>query len=166
MVEKSSPRLSKSRSVAGLQCHKLLWWRVHEPDAPELQPDKVLQDLFNQGHHVGQVATEHFPGGHLIDFPYREYDAKVAATQEALAVSFLSIYEACFRADNVFVAVDVLERDGGGFNLIEVKSSTKQKPEHVWDAAIQTHVLRQNGLDVARAEIMELIREQRNPDVE
>ncbi len=30
-------RLSKSRFVAGCQCHKLLWWRVHEPKAEELQ---------------------------------------------------------------------------------------------------------------------------------
>ncbi len=26
-------RLSKSRFVAGCQCHKLLWWRVHEPNS-------------------------------------------------------------------------------------------------------------------------------------
>ena len=30
-------RLSKSRFVAGVQCHKLLWWKVHEPNAEELQ---------------------------------------------------------------------------------------------------------------------------------
>ena len=41
-------RLSKSRFTSGLQCHKLLWWTVHEPNAVELQPDKVLQDLFDQ----------------------------------------------------------------------------------------------------------------------
>ena len=159
-------RLSKSRFVAGFQCHKLLWCRVHEPDAPELQPDKVLRDLFSQGQHVGQVATEHFPGGHPIDFPNREYDAKITATQEPLADGSPAIYEASFKADNVFVAVDVLERNSGGFNLIEVKSSTSQKPEHVWDAAIQTHVLRQSGLEVKRAEIMHLNKKHRNPDVE
>jgi hypothetical protein len=27
-------RLSKSRFVAGMQCHKLLWWRVHETNRP------------------------------------------------------------------------------------------------------------------------------------
>src|SRR5438034_4633891 len=49
-------RLSKSRFTSGLQCHKKLWWEVHEPDAPELQPDKVLQDLFDQGRLVGEAA--------------------------------------------------------------------------------------------------------------
>ncbi|MHC4769512.1 MAG: DUF2779 domain-containing protein, partial [Planctomycetota bacterium] len=60
-------QLSKSRFVAGSQCHKLLWWKVHEPDAEELQPDKVLQDRFDQGRAVGELARTLFPGGRLID---------------------------------------------------------------------------------------------------
>ncbi len=51
-------RLSKSRFVAGCQCHKLLWWRVHEPNAEELQPDIVLQDRFDQGRQVGEMARD------------------------------------------------------------------------------------------------------------
>jgi len=38
-------RLSKSRFLAGLQCHKQLWWRAHEPDAPELVPEAIKRDL-------------------------------------------------------------------------------------------------------------------------
>ena len=56
-------RLSKSRFVAGWQCPKLLWWKVHEPDAVELQPDKVLQDLFDQGPQVGELARRGSPAG-------------------------------------------------------------------------------------------------------
>ena len=48
-MPKSEHRLSKSRFTSGLQCHKKLWWEVHEPGAVELQPNKVLQDLFDQG---------------------------------------------------------------------------------------------------------------------
>src|SRR5438876_8076046 len=62
-------RLSKSRYTAGTQCHKLLWWKVHEPLAVELQPDKVLQDRFDQGAHVGTLARLTFPGGTLVDLP-------------------------------------------------------------------------------------------------
>ena len=60
-------RLSKSRFTSGLQCHKKLWWEVHDRDAPELQPDKVLQDLFDQGRQVGALARTRYPGGVLID---------------------------------------------------------------------------------------------------
>lgn len=35
-------RLSKSRFTAGLQCHRQLWWKIHEPDAAELEPDAAL----------------------------------------------------------------------------------------------------------------------------
>lgn len=49
-------RLSKSRFVAGCQCHKLLWWKVHEPLAVELQLNRVLEDRLDQGRRVGAGA--------------------------------------------------------------------------------------------------------------
>ncbi|HEV8364161.1 MAG TPA: DUF2779 domain-containing protein, partial [Gemmatimonadaceae bacterium] len=58
-----APALTKSLFVSGHQCLKQLWWKVHEPDAVELQPDKVLQDLFDQGHQVGEIARTRFPNG-------------------------------------------------------------------------------------------------------
>lgn len=54
------PRLSKSRFTNGLQCHKLLWWRVHEPDATA--PDPQKQAIFDQGSHVGELARLMFRG--------------------------------------------------------------------------------------------------------
>ena len=159
-----SHHLSKSRFVTGRQCHKLLWWKVHEPQAKELEPDKVLQDRFDQGKQVGAMARERFPDGVLIDFHYKEVDAMIAATKTALDDDAPAIFEASFLADSVFVAVDVLQRDVDGFTLIEVKSSSSQKPEHIVDAAIQTHVLRQCGITVQRAEIMHLNKEFRFPD--
>ena len=50
--------LSKSRYTAGLQCHKQLWWRVHEPTSPELVPNARLQSVFDAGARVGEVAAE------------------------------------------------------------------------------------------------------------
>ncbi len=168
MAKNSAPtrshRLSKSRFVTGIQCHKLLWWTVHTPEAPELQPDKVLQDLFNQGRQVGELARTRFPGGLLIDLPYREYHARISATRAALQTEAPAIFEACFEADNTFVAVDVLERTESGFNLIEVKSASQQKDEHIPDAALQKHVLAANDVEVQRTEIMHLNKEHRFPD--
>jgi predicted RecB family nuclease len=51
------------------------------------------------------------------------------------------VYEASFRAGGVFVAVDILKRDGRGFRLIEVKSTTAVKDHHIPEVAIQAHVL-------------------------
>ena len=80
----SDHRLSKSRFVAGSQCEKLLWWMVHEPNSAELQPDKVLQDLFDQGRQVGELARLEFPGGVLIDHPYDAHPARLASTKAAI----------------------------------------------------------------------------------
>ncbi len=70
-------RLSKSRFIAGVQCHKLLWWRVHEPEAVELQPGIVLQDRFDQGQEVGERARTLFPRGVLIDLPHTAVEQRL-----------------------------------------------------------------------------------------
>src|SRR5256886_841664 len=109
-------RLSKSRYLSGLQCHKQLWWRVHEPEAPELSPSPGEQNLFAQGREVGEHARAHVPGGELIDLPYYQYDNKVTATREALNRDLPAIYEAWFLADETYVGVDILERASRGLH--------------------------------------------------
>ncbi|HVH11262.1 MAG TPA: DUF2779 domain-containing protein [Gemmatimonadales bacterium] len=158
-------RLSKSRYLNGLQCHKQLWWRVHDPDAPELVPTLGEQNLFAQGHQVGERARREVPGGELIDLPFYQYDNKVAATRAALERSPPAIYEAWFLADETYVGVDILERTARGYGVIEVKASNSQKPEHLPDVAVQVHVLRRAGLQVERAEVMHLNGECRYPDL-
>ncbi len=116
-------RLSKSRVMAGLQCHKRLWWTVHEPTAPELEPDEALQ------------------GGAPV------------------------IYEASFRASQVFVSVDILERRRESTTVIEVKSTTRAKEQHLADVAVQAHVLRRSGIEASRLEIMHLNRACAYPDL-
>ena len=158
-------RLSKSRYLSGLQCHKQLWWRVHEPAAPELSPSAGQQNLFAQGRQVGERARRHVPGGELIDLPFHQYDNKVAATREALQRGVPAMYEAWFLADETYVGVDILERTSRGYGVIEVKASNSRKPEHLPDAAVQVHVLRRAGLQVERAEVMHLNPECRYPDL-
>ena len=158
-------RLSKSRFTEGLQCHRRLWWHAHEPDAPELVPGPQQQAIFDQGSRVGELARTYVPGGTLIDFPHDQTRRKVEATAAALAAGARVVYEASFLADRVFVALDILERLRGGFGLIEVKSSTSVKPEHLPDAAIQAHVLGQSGLEVRSIEIMHLNRACAFPDL-
>ena len=158
-------RLSKSRYLSGLQCHKQLWWRVHEPEAPELLPTAGQQSLFAQGRQVGERARGYVPGGELIDLPFYQYDNKVTATREALRRGLPAIYEAWFLADETYVGVDILERTSRGYTVIEVKASNSRKAEHLPDAAVQVHVVRGSGLQVERAEVMHLNPECRYPDL-
>jgi len=160
-----SLRLSKSRYLSGLQCHKQLWWRVHEPEAPELSPTPGQQNLFAQGREVGERARSYVSGGELIDLPVYQHDNKVAATRAALQRDLPAIYEAWFLADETYVGVDILERTSRGHTVIEVKASNSRKPEHLPDATVQVHVLRRAGLQVERAEVMHLNPECRFPDL-
>jgi len=162
-------RLSKSRYVAGLQCPKMLWWQVHQPDAPELTPGPGRQVIFDRGHRIGELARARFPGGVLINVPFDnglELKAKVDATAKALADGAPAIYEASFFEDDIFVSVDVLERGkGGAFTLVEVKSTLDVKDAHLNDVAVQLHVVRKAGLRVTKAQVMHLNRDCRHPDL-
>lgn len=157
--------LSKSRYVAGLQCRKMLWWMVHEPEAPELVPDERLGAILNRGHQIRELARARFPDGVLIDLPHHALHERVAATTQAIVGGAAAIYEASFIEDGVFVAADVLERRRDGFALVEVKSTLDVKKEHLPDVAIQLHVLRLSGLTITRAELMHLNRECRYPNL-
>src|SRR5947208_84296 len=138
-------RLSKSKYTAGVQCHKLLWWKVHEPEAIELQPDKVLQDRFDQGAQVGALARDRFPGGVLIDLPHA-VDQRVKLTRKLIDDGAPASFEASFLADNTFVAVDILTPQDSGFHLTEVKSSSSQKEQYLPDAAVQVHQIASRSL--------------------
>src|SRR3990172_7608246 len=151
--------------MAGLQCHKFLWWRVHEPTASELQPDELVQAAMDRGTRVTEIARSYVPGGVMIDLPYDAYAERVALTRKALEDGAPVIYEGSFRAAGVYVAVDILRRDTHGFRLIEVKSSTSVKDHHIPDVAVQAYVLRQNGLDLVSTEVMHLNRECVYPDL-
>lgn len=151
--------------MAGLQCHKLLWWMAHEPAAAELDVDDARQAVYDQGHRVGALARTYVPGGVLVDLPHNAYEQRLEATRQALAQGAPAVYEAAFRADDVFVSVDILERRERGFGLIEVKSTAGVKEQHLPDVAVQSHVLRRSGLDVSRMEIMHLNRACAYPDL-
>ena len=118
-------RLSKSRVCEGLQCHKFLWWRMHEPKAPELViVDPAARFRMDQGTEVGELARRQAGPGELIHFARDQIEAKLAATAEAIRRGAQRIFEAAFLADGIFVAVDILERDGPRYTVIEVKSTT------------------------------------------
>lgn len=159
-------QLSKSRFTTGLQCHRRLWWTVHERDAPELQVDAALQVVFDHGSDAGEVARGYIPGGVLIDLPYYEVKRRLAETRKALERGAKVLYEASFQADDVFVAVDILHRSRRGWTVTEVKSTASVKAAHIPDAAIQTHVVRKAGLDVTRTEVMHLNTQCRHPHLE
>ena len=62
---RSSYRLSKSRYLSGLQCHKRLYLEIHAP-ALATSPDAATQAILAMGMEVGELARRRFPGGRLV----------------------------------------------------------------------------------------------------
>jgi len=143
--------LTKGPFLSGWHCLRRLWLDVHRPDLlPPL--NEVEEARIETGRRVGELARERFKGT-LLFTPNQSFDAAVKGTQHLLDDPSVSApCEAAFLHDGVAVRTDILTRNGrAGWDLIEVKSTSSAKDEHVLDVAIQLHVLRGTGLHVENA---------------
>jgi predicted RecB family nuclease len=126
--------------------------------------DKVgesQQAIFDSGTNVGQLARQLYPDGLLINADHFHFDEALANTKPALANQSISaIFESAFRYDDIRVRPDILVRISDcTFDMIEVKSSTQFKDEHIPDAAIQYYVLACCGVIVRKVFIAYLNKE-------
>ena len=160
--------LSKKTVLAGLQCHKRLWWELHDAGADELRETLAMRYRMAEGRAVGALARGYVPGGHLVERGARSIAALVAETRAALdRPDVPAIYEGAFVAEGTLVFTDILERRGSAWTLIEVKAATSvSEHEHVPDVAVQARVLHACGIPVTRYEVMHLNRECRHPQLE
>ena len=77
-MSENLPLLSKSRFLAGLQCPLRLWYQCFNRElATPVSP--MQQSLFDTGHKVGQIATERYPSGILIEEDYMHHEAATLA---------------------------------------------------------------------------------------
>lgn len=145
--------LSKSKYISGLQCPKLLWRLVHDPDSIPLH-SAGIQAIFDQGHNVGHLAQSLFPGGVSIPWeaPPKE---KLQLTREALPTG-KPVYEATFSAGGAYAQVDILVPQGERWDIVEVKSSTSASDIHLHDLSLQRHACEAAGLPVGRCMIAHL----------
>ncbi|MEX2149682.1 MAG: DUF2779 domain-containing protein [Steroidobacteraceae bacterium] len=132
--------LSKSKLMSFRQCPKKLWLEVHRPELAVEDPQ--AEAIFAMGHEIGEIARRLYDDGSGVMI---EYDAGMTAalahTSEVLGRNSASpVFEATVERDGLLVRADVLLREADGPRLIEVKSSTKLKPEHLVDCAIQSWV--------------------------
>ena len=150
---RSQPRLSKSRYITGLQCPKRLWLGWHEPE-PRSEPEPGT--IFAVGTDVGAAARLIVPGGVLVEEgPDRHAEAVERTRALVLNPNAPAIFEAAFAFDRVLIRADLLERlPIGEWRLAEVKSTTKVKPEHLHDLAIQAYVIAGSGLTVEEMQLV------------
>lgn len=142
------PRLlSKSKYLYGVQCPKLLWISINDPNRiPE--PDPETQHIFDQGHMVGELAKRLFPGG--TDVPDDDFSENLRETRELLKRR-VTLFEAGMLAGPFYSRLDVLTPVGTSeWDIVEVKSSTSVKAVNLHDVSFQKLVCEMAGLKVRK----------------
>ncbi len=148
--------LTKTAFVGGLNCERYLWVYINDRERlPE--PDESTQALFDQGHQIGNMAKSLYPDGIEIDWD-SGHDAGIAQTREAVSRR-KPIFEAGFQHGMTHARADILNPAADGkWDLIEVKSSTQVKEEHLDDVAFQKHLYEAAGIRIGRCFVMHVDR--------
>lgn len=159
--------LSKSKYTAFRQCPKILWMKTYKPGEEVVDP--ALQARFEAGNVVGDLAMNLF--GEFEEVTTTDsadrLDLKemLRKTADCLSRGVENICEASFSWDGNYCAVDILHRQGDGYAIYEVKSSTnsytdplkdKDLMHYAWDIAYQKYVLTQCGVNVTGVYLVQL----------
>ncbi len=139
-----------------------MYLEIHAPQLASDIDDR-RQMMLDMGNEIHGIAREYFPGGVLVAQDHR----RAAALEETAALmadpNVTAIFEGAFQFEGTLVRADVLERVDGAWRLIEVKAASRVKAVHLDDLAVQTHVLRGNGLDLAGIFLMRVNRQYAYP---
>jgi predicted RecB family nuclease len=143
--------LSKSRLLAARQCRRRLWLEVNRPELREYGAQALRR--FAEGQRLNAIVHALYPDGVLIDD-----DVPLGAALKQTAAHLARrpqrpLFEATFSRHRVLVRADVLARRDDGFQLTEVKSSTRVKPYHLIDCAVQHWVISEAGYPVAKTRL-------------
>lgn len=145
--------LSKTDYILGMECEKALWLIKHHP---ELVPDAdaMLQRRFDIGYEVQELARKLFPTGKLVsegDLQYLAYKTKKMSEENRI------LFEAtAMLSDKAFCRIDIMEREGNAWNLIEIKSATKVKENYIDDLAFQKYVFENAGYKINHVKVIYL----------
>jgi len=139
--------LSKSDFKIDSSCIKKLHYKkLHY--STNNDDNEYMQMLAEGGYIVGKMATLKYPDG--IDLS-EEKDA-ITKTKELLSNENITLFEAAISSNNKLIRIDILEKKGNVFNLIEVKAKSfdsfdentdKKLKEYIEDVAYQTMVLQE-----------------------
>jgi hypothetical protein len=140
--------LSKSTFLKGLQCDKHLYLYKHNKEL--LDPlTEMQQAIFSRGTDVGKIAQQLFPNGVDVSPPSPiNFKKSIGQTEVLMRKGEQVIYEASFIYDDVLAAADIVVKEGDGWNIYEVKSSTSINEVHINDAAVQYWIVNNLGYKI------------------
>lgn len=140
--------LSKSKYCGLWQCPKIAWLNKYKPE--EMVINDAIQSRMDAGNMVGDLAMGLF--GEFVEVTaYNgeklDLSQMIARTKEEMEKGTPVICEASFSYNGLYCAVDILRKDGDGWAIYEVKSSTSaEKDVYTADVAYQKYVLQNCGV--------------------
>ena len=147
--------ISKSDYMLFLKHPAWLWVKKHDPG--RIPPvDDATQAMFDAGHAFEPYVESLFPEGVTLGFgDYDEYLSLPVRTRQALESGARILFQPrCEWKDLTCISDIVSVVEGNTVDLYEIKSSTKVKPEHLYDLAFQKVVLEGNGLSVRNTSVI------------
>lgn len=142
--------LSKSKYCAFVQCPRNLWLKTYKPELAT--SNASLDARMESGNEIGDLAMQLF--GDFVEVTAHKDDGRIdlsemiSRTNELILKGCPVICEASFSYNGNYCAVDILKRDGSGYAIYEVKSSTHVSRIYAVDIAYQKYVLESCGIDV------------------
>ena len=135
--------LSKSKYCSFVQCPKNLWLGVNKPELAVI--DSSAESRMEEGNIIGDLAMQIF--GEYVEVTAFKPDGKldlskmIADTKDLMNKKAPVICEASFSYNGDYCAVDILKREGDGYAIYEVKSSTGAKDVYITDISYQKYIL-------------------------
>lgn len=141
--------LSKSKIKEMLKCEQMFFSSVNNLHKQNLSKQDI--ELFEQGRQVEQVARNMFPTGVLQDKIVNI--EKIELTKELMKTKEV-IFEAAFTSKNTIIQFDILSKnEDSSYDAIEIKSSSKFKPDYEIDVLIQYWIATLSGIKINQFEI-------------
>ena len=146
--------ISKSDYMLFLRHPALLWLKKHDPS--KIPPvDVATQQRMHSGYEFEEHAEKLFPDAIKIGFTSPvEYRTMLSRTADAWKNGAKCVAQGMYKSGELTCITDVLEADGDGYTLTEIKSSNSDKPEHVMDLAFQRIVLEANGYNIHKCQVL------------
>lgn len=152
-------QISKSDFLKYHTCPSYFWlWKHARELLPEETNQEVLDQRLEQGNEVERYARLLFPDAILIT---TKGALAKADTERLIAEGATRLFQATVITDDGLLAMaDVLEKDGDGWKLYEVKSTnTVDKKKHLPDAAFQKIAFEKAGYSITSVSIIHMNKE-------
>ena len=155
--------ISKSKYLDYKTCPKSLWLLQNKKE--EYIEDSSAQKNIEDGKEVGALAKEYFKN--TFDTTSFKEDGSldienmIGLTNQYLLDGKDTIAEASFNQDGLFCSIDLLHKVDNGYEIYEVKATTKVENKHLIDSAFQKYVLQKRGLNIVKTFVLHLNKQYR-----